>query len=130
MGEAKRILYHEGLNPRGIGSSSTISTNFYPIRRKIGFSYANGRNPQCHSKKKSHWTQFPSLWRWGLWPISCSLTSTQWRIWPHCLDQELFFYMISQHIRRSTYAVIYTTSWPKASPRGTWEQSCNSQVLS
>ena len=35
LGEAKIICYHEGLNPRGIRSSSTISINFYPIRRKL-----------------------------------------------------------------------------------------------
>ena len=31
LGEAKRIFCHKGNYPRGIGSSSTISTNFYPI---------------------------------------------------------------------------------------------------
>ena len=37
---------------RGIGSSSTISKNLYTIRRKIGFSWANGGNPRWHSQKE------------------------------------------------------------------------------
>ena len=36
--------------------------------------------------------------------------------------------MISSHIRRLTYAVIYTTSWPRATPKGTQGQYCHSQV--
>ena len=52
LGAEKRIRYHEGLNLKGIGSLSTMSTNLYPKRRKIGFSWANGGNPRWHSQKE------------------------------------------------------------------------------
>ena len=76
--------------------------------------------------RRSQWTLSLSMRRWGHWPMSWFTTSTWWRTWQHCPNQEPFSYMISSPIRRSTYAVIYTTSWPRVSPKGTQGQYCHS----
>ena len=75
-------------------------------------------------------TPFHSLWRWEPWPTSWFSIFTRWGTWRTCQHQGPYFYLISLHIRRLTFAVTSITSNPHASQRGIQGWFCHFQALS
>ena len=75
-------------------------------------------------------TPFHSLRRWEPWTTSWFSIFTRWGTWRTCQHQGPYFYLISLHIRRLTFAVTSITFNPHASQRGIQGWFCHFQALS